>query len=88
MAVIIGRNDTRGEWDALADAVYGSIDTLALPVLNLWRQLRREPLREMVVLDGVDNHPNERAHAIMAAEIGRFLAEKGLLPPRGESAAR
>jgi lysophospholipase L1-like esterase len=88
LAVIIGRNDTRGEWDALADAVYGSIDTLALPVLNLWRQLRREPVREMVVLDGVDNHPNERAHAIMAAEIGRFLAEKGLLPPRGESAAR
>ena len=88
LAVIIGRNHPRGEWDALTAAVYGSVDTLALPVLDLWGRLRTEPSREITVLGELDRHPNERAHAIIAGEIGRFLDEKGLLPPRGDASAR
>jgi lysophospholipase L1-like esterase len=88
LAVIIGRNHPRGEWDALTDAVYRSVDTLALPVLNLWRRLRTEPLREITVLEKLDPHPNERAHAIIAGEIRRFLNEKGLLHPRGNPSPR
>jgi hypothetical protein len=88
LAVIIGRNHPRKEWDALADAVYGSVDTLALPVLNIWGRLSKEPVGDMVVLEGVDYHPNERAHAIIAEEVRRFLDEKGLLRPRRDSSAR
>jgi hypothetical protein len=88
LAVIIGRNDARGEWDALADAVYGSVDTLTLPVLDLWRRLRTEPSHEIFVLDGVDYHPNERAHAIIAWEVRKFLNEKGLLHRRRDPTAR
>jgi hypothetical protein len=88
LVVILGRNHPRGEWDALADAVYGSVDTLALPVLDLWRRLRTEPLREITVLGELDHHPSARAHAIMAGEIRRFLGEKGLLHPRGDPSAR
>jgi lysophospholipase L1-like esterase len=86
LAVIIARNNAGHEWDELADAVYGSVDTLALPVLDLWGRLRTEPSREITVLEGLDGHPNERAHAIMAGEIARFLDQKGLLPPRGNPA--
>jgi hypothetical protein len=87
LAVIIGRNNPRGEWDALIDAVYRSVDTLALPVLDVWGRLRTEPWREITVVPGSDGHPNERAHAIIAGEIARFLDEKGLLPRRGNSSA-
>jgi hypothetical protein len=85
LVVIIGKNQDAHEWDPLIDAVYGSVDTLALPVLDLWRRLRTEPYREMTVLPDWDGHPNERAHAIIAREIGRFLEEKGLLYPRGNA---
>ena len=88
LAVIIARNDTRPEWDGLYEAVYGSIDTLAVPVLDLWSRLRKEPRREMIVLPGLDDHPNERAHAIMAEEVRKFLDRKGLLPPRRDPTAR
>ena len=82
------RNSPRGEWDALTDAAYRSVDTLALPVLDVWGRLRTEPSREIRVVPGLDGHPNERAHAIIAGEIARLLDEKGLLPPGGDSSAR
>ena len=44
-----------------------------------------EPEREMEVLPNWDGHPNERAHAIVAAEIGKFLSKKGLLHQSGDS---
>jgi hypothetical protein len=78
--VVIGRNGPRREWDALADAVYGSVDTLAVPVLDLWARLRAELSHDIQVLPTLDGHPNERAHAIMATEVQRFLDENGLLP--------
>jgi lysophospholipase L1-like esterase len=80
LAVVIGRNGPRREWDALADAVYRSVDTLAVPVLNLWERLSAEPLSDIQVLERLDGHPNEHAHAIMATEVEAFLGRHGLLP--------
>ena len=88
LAVIIGRNRPHRQWDALTEAVYGSVDTLALPVLNIWGRLRAEHLEDMTVLDELDHHPNERAHALIAGETRRFLDAKGLLHPRRASTAR
>lgn len=86
-AVILGRNGDRAEWDSLANAVYGSFDTLALPVLDIWRRLGPvSRVEDVTVLGGFDGHPNERAHAIIAEEIRRFLDEKDLLHPRRERA--
>jgi lysophospholipase L1-like esterase len=80
LAVVIGRNGPRREWDALTEAVYRSVDTLAVPVLNLWERLGAEPPRDIQVLEKLDGHPNERAHAIMATEVEAFLGKHGLLP--------
>jgi lysophospholipase L1-like esterase len=81
LVVIIGRNNAGQEWDGLIDAVDGSVDPLALPVLDIWGRLSPEPWRQITVLPHLDGHPNERAHGIMAEEIGRFLKQKGLLHP-------
>jgi hypothetical protein len=80
LAVVIGRNGPRREWDALAEAVYRSVDTLAVPVLNLWERLSAEPSHDIQVLEKLDPHPSERAHAIMAGEVEVFLDRHGLLP--------
>jgi lysophospholipase L1-like esterase len=87
LVVIIGRNNLGHEWDMLIDAVYRTVDTLTLPILDVWESLREEPWREIAVLADVDGHPNERAHAIIAKEIARFLDEKGLLHPRDSPSA-
>lgn len=82
LAVIIGRNRPGGDWDELTDAVHASVDTLALPVLNLWGRLSTEPFGQLSVLEGFDNHPNEHAQPIIAEEVAKFLDQKGLLPVR------
>ena len=81
LVVVIGRNSGVPEWDLLIDAVHRTVDTLTLPVLDVWGSLKAEPWREIAVLPDVDGHPNERAHAIIAREIARFLDEKNLLRP-------
>jgi lysophospholipase L1-like esterase len=88
LALVIGRNGPRREWDALADAVYRSVDTLTVPVLDLWQRLRRESPRDIQVLEKLDGHPNERAHAIIATEVEAFLGRHGLLPRAGHVYAR
>jgi len=79
LALVIGRNGPRREWDALIDAVYRSVDTQTVPVLDLWPRLRKEPSGDIQVLEKVDAHPSERAHAIMATEVEAFLGRHGLL---------
>jgi len=88
LAVVIGRNNSGSAWNVLADAVYGSVDTLALPVLDVWGRLKTEPWQKMTVLDTLDGHPNEQEHAIIAEEVARFLEKKGLLASRDNHSAQ
>jgi hypothetical protein len=52
---------------------------MGVPVLDLLPAFQGRKAKDLWVSPG-DHHPNERAHAIAANEIGRFLEE--LLAPR------
>ena len=88
LVVIIGRNNRIPEWDLLIDAIHRTVDSVTVPVLDVWGALKAEPWRDIAVLPDVDGHPNERAHAIIAEELARFLEENGLLHPPGDHSPR
>jgi hypothetical protein len=52
-----------------------------IPLLHLGDALRAHSYADLIV-HPIDQHPNERAHAIAARELERFLREHRLLEQR------
>jgi len=67
---------------ARLDALWRSLDVPHLDLLSVYQGMSPEDL----VVSDVDAHPNERAHALAARAIERFLA--GDAPTRGERQQR
>ncbi|MCI0414348.1 carbohydrate binding domain-containing protein [bacterium] len=69
-----GKTDSGEMWNDLTSLISLKLKGTDVPLFDVGKSLfKRHSYEELVVYSNVDQHPNEIAHAIVAAELQKFL---------------
>lgn len=73
--------DAQYPFAALHEKLAALLAQQQIPQLNIVAPFNGIPIERLQVIPGIDRHPNEIAHRILAEEIYRWLESRNFIPP-------